>query len=261
MKESLKKIPVLGETGRNVAKVLKKTSRTLRGKNTGSKYNYKRIELNDNEQNEYDRETTQIVNLLSYTKTSGQAYNAEIFPAGYHSFNINGFELKGQRNPQERINAVPYDFTGKTVLDIGCNQGGMLYSVADKIAHGTGIDFDYRLINAANKVRSHTKQQNLDFFVFDLEKENLELIRDLIPAEKVDIVFLLSVCMWIENWHDVINLSSAISDTMLFESNGTEEQQKEQLDYLGTIYKKIELITEKSEDDEGQKNRKLYLCS
>lgn len=260
MKESLKKIPVLGEIGKNVARVLKKTSRFLRGKNTRNDYVFERLDLTASSQGDYDRATKQILNLLNYTKTSGQSYNAEIFPAGYHSFNINEFDLAGQRNPGERIRLVPFDFSGKTVLDIGCNQGGMLFSVAEKAAHGVGIDFDSRLINVANKIRSHTKQQNLDFYVFDLEKENLEIIRDLIPGKKVDIAFLLSVCMWIENWREVIDLTSKISECLLFESNGKEEQQLEQLEYLSVTYEDVKLIQEQSEDDKGQKNRKLYFC-
>jgi len=260
MKESLKKIPILGPAGRNIARVLKKTSRALRGKNTRNDYTFERQPITASSHDNYDLETKQILNLLNYTKTSGQSYNAKVYPAGYHSLSINGFDINGQRNPAQRIELVPFDFSGKTVLDIGCNRGGMLFSVATKALHGVGIDFDYRLINAANKIRSHTKQQNLDFYVFNLEKEDLQIIRDFLPGEKVNIAFLLSICMWIKNWREVIELTSKISECLLFESNGTKNQQMEQLEYLKTTYKEVKLIQEQSEDDEGQKNRKLYFC-
>ena len=65
-----------------------------------------------------------IINLLNYTKRSSVSYSAGAFDVGYHSFNIEGVELKGQRNPVERFANIPYDFKDKTVLDIGCNQGG-----------------------------------------------------------------------------------------------------------------------------------------
>jgi 2-polyprenyl-3-methyl-5-hydroxy-6-metoxy-1,4-benzoquinol methylase len=69
--------------------------------------------------------TRKIINLLNYTKRSASAYDGQGYDVGYHSFNINGKQFKGQRDPKQRLSNVNYDFTGKTVLDIGCNQGGM----------------------------------------------------------------------------------------------------------------------------------------
>jgi len=199
--------------------------------------------------------------LLNYTKTSGATYNGVDFPAGYHTLQINGVELPGQREPAERLELLPFDFTNKTVLDIGCNQGGMLFAVGDRISQGIGIDYDSRLINAANKIRSLKRAANLDFYVFNLEDENLSVIKDFLPDKKVDVVFLLSVCMWIKNWKEVINLATEVSDCLLFESNGRTEQQEEQIAYLRDRYKSVQQLSEKSEDDKSQKNRKLFYCS
>lgn len=205
-------------------------------------------------------EVMQICNLLDYTKTSHSSYNGQDFPAGYHTFDLNGFHLRGQRQPQERLHQVPFDFTGKTVLDIGCNQGGMLFALADKIAQGIGIDFDYRVVNAANRIRLHTGANQVSFYVFNVEKEPLDLVRDFIPGGKVDIVFLLAVCMWIGNWKEVIDFSTELSSRMLFESNGTQEQQEQQVDYLRTKYQDIQQISDKSIDDSSQQSRSLYFC-
>lgn len=224
-------------------------------------YQFSRMELEDSDSEFADRSIRQVVNLLNYTKTSDTTYNGGKFPAGYHNLTIGGVELPGQREPSERIELAPFDFSGKTVLDIGCNQGGMLFSLCDTIAHGVGIDFDNRLVNAANKVRSLNKSENLDFFVFNLEDESLDIIKDLLPSTKVDIVFLLSVCMWIKNWKEVINLTSEVSDNLLFESNGRTEQQDEQIEYLRTKYNNVIQLSGRSEDDKSQKNRRLYLCS
>src|SRR5574337_1044888 len=71
----------------------------------------------------------------------------------------------------------------------------MLFSIADRIRSGVGVDYDYKMINVANRIRSYKGTANLDYYVFDLEKENLELLRNFIQSQKVDIVFLLSVCM------------------------------------------------------------------
>jgi len=102
---------------------------------------------------------------------------------------------------------------------------------------------------------------NLNFYVFNLEKENLGFLQDFIETEKVDICFLLSICMWLKNWKEVITFSKSISHNMLFESNGTPIQQNEQIDFLKSLYSNVMIINETSEDDPLQKNRKLVLCN
>lgn len=200
----------------------------------------------------------QVRNLLAYTKTSNSAYNAQEFPAGYHSISINGEELRGQREPRVRIDLAPVDFKGKSVLDIGCNQGGMLFQIRDEVRWGVGIDFDPRMVNAANRIKSALGDERLSFYVFDLEREPLELIQDLLPDGKADVCFLLSVCMWIANWRQVIDFASRHSGSMLFETNGSDQQQEEQVAYLHQKYRSVLKLSNESVDDPGQKKRQLY---
>jgi SAM-dependent methyltransferase len=202
-----------------------------------------------------------VLNLLRYTTTSGSGYDAAAYPAGYHAITLDGKSFVGQRRPAERLAKVPFDFKGKTVLDIGCNQGGMLHHLASQLAGGIGIDYDYRMINAANRVRRHNGHHHLDFYVFDLEKEPLDYLEDFLGEDRVDIVFLLSVCMWINNWTDVIDWAAKRAEYMLFESNGSQLQQQEQEDYLHRHYAKLQLVSGSSDDDPGQRARRLYLCS
>jgi hypothetical protein len=205
-----------------------------------------------------DSDLAKIRNLLEYTKTSGASYSARGYPAGYHSIEIMGVRLEGQRDPAKRFSIVPVDFTGKTVLDIGSNQGGMLLQLRDQIARGIGIDFDHRMVNTANRIKSSIGAKHLDFYVFDLQKEPLDLIRDFLPSGKVDVVFLLAVCMWLENWRKVIDFAASISESMLFETNGTDAQQTEQEQYLRSKYADVKQLSESSEDDPQQKRRKLF---
>jgi len=208
-----------------------------------------------------DRNTRRVLNLINYTKTSNSSYSAQPYENAYHSIELNGVTYAGQRDPKGRFEEVGFDFTNKSVLDIGCNQGGMIFELADKISHGVGIDYDQRMINAANRLRSYRKASNVDFFVFDLETENLNLIDNFLPNQRVDIVFLLSVCMWIKDWHSVIDKALELADHLLFESNGTPEQQDEQEAYLQKTYGTVTMIRDSSPDDERQKSRKLYLCN
>ncbi len=233
----------------------------LKAKLNRNKYkvDIERFNLENNE--EYSAKVLRIMNLLNYTKKSGTSYSGGQFNSGYHSFTIDGHEFKGQRNPGQRLEGVPFDFTNSSVIDFGCNQGGMLFEIADKIKYGVGIDYDSKMINAANKMKSSGGTNNLDFFVFDLERENLDYIKDFIQEDKVDVVFLLSICMWIQNWKEVITFISKISSNLVFESNGSEQQQRDQINYLKSTFDKVQLIREKSDDDPSQKNRQLYFCS
>ena len=222
------------------------------------KVNIKRFDVTDDI--DYNRGVKKIMNLLNYTKKSSVSYSAGNFDSGYHSFKIDKYKFKGQRDPELRFKDLPLSLNGLSVLDVGCNQGGMLYAFSDVIKYGIGIDYDARMINVANKLRSYNNINNIDYYVFDLENEDLNYIHDLLPEEKVDVVLLLSICMWINNWRDVISFSAKISEKMIFESNGNIEEQELQVIYLKEVYQHVQLIHSKSEDDPSQKMRKLYYC-
>ncbi len=223
------------------------------------KFTPKRIDITEVVK-DFSKEELKVINLLNYTKKSATTYSGELYEFGYHTFKLGDKILKGQRNPEERFKNVPFDFKGKSVLDIGSNQGGMLHACAHEIDFGIGVDYDSRMVNVANRVKEHSKNTNLQFYVFDIENEKLDYLKDLLPSNKVDICFLLSVCMWISNWKELLNFVKTISDAMLFESNGKEEQQEEQINYLKSIYTDVQLINEISDDDPLQKKRKLLLC-
>jgi len=219
-----------------------------------------RIPLN-NAKSDTERSLRQLRNLLNYTKTSGTSYAATAFPAGYHTITLGDTTLRGQRDPRQRLELVPLSFDELSILDLGCNQGGMLFALEDSLYRGVGVDFDARMVNAANRIKSVRGGEKLDFYVFDLEKDPLDLLYDLVPQGRVDIVFLLAVCMWIENWREVVDFAACISDQMLFESNGTPDQQQSQIDHLKSVYRNVAMLAGESRDDPGQTNRMLYLCS
>jgi SAM-dependent methyltransferase len=201
-----------------------------------------------------------IKNLLTYTVTSGKSYNGRNHETGYHSLTIGDQVLTGQRNPAQRLSNVPYDFENKSVLDIGSNQGGMLFEISDKISYGLGIDFDPRLVNVANRI-SNEFNYNIDFYNFDLAKEDFDLIKSLSRTNKIDVVFLLSVCMWIPTWRDLIVWVSKNAEHCLFETNGNEQTQTDQIEMLTKTFRKIKMLSERSDDDPGQKKRKLLWCT
>ncbi|MFH1831302.1 MAG: class I SAM-dependent methyltransferase [bacterium] len=209
-----------------------------------------------------EKEENRLLNLVQRAKKQGPtAYKADKYPAGYHSLTINGKYIKGKRDPKTRFSHVPYDFTGKTVLDIGSNEGGMLLYVADKIKYGVGIDYNKDMINLANRLKSHYACNSVDFYMFDLEKEPLLGINDFLKSDTVDICFLLSMCRWLKNWKKVVDYACDVSTTLLFESNDGADVQKREFEYLKLKYNNIKLLSAGSDDDPRTPGRKLYLCS
>lgn len=199
-----------------------------------------------------------IIELLKYA--SKDSFGAQ-FTAGYHTIILGKQLIQGQREPQKRLKKVGYDFTGKTVLDFGTNIGGMLFCVAKKIKAGIGIDYNYKAINAAQRLKAYYGYRNINFFVFNLERDPLNLIKNLNSNAKIDICFMLSLALWVKNWRSVATFASQIAPSLLFETHGDEVFQAEQITFLRTLYKKIVLVNNSSEDDPLMKNRRLLLCS
>jgi hypothetical protein len=67
--------------------------------------------------------------------------------------------------------------------------------------------------------------------------------------------------MWLKNWREVIAFCSSISNSMLFESSGSAQQQEQQYSELLKNYERVSLLKEVSDDDPGQRNRRLYYCT
>lgn len=204
-----------------------------------------------------DDELSKISRLLKYCQTDS---NGKGFPAGYHTVIIDGQKIQGRRDPLIRLSHVPYDFHNKVVLDIGSNIGGMLFAIADQIKYGVGIDYNYRAINVANRLKSHYELRNINFFVFDLMKEPLSVIGDFLPEHRVDICFFLAMGMWLKNWREVIGYIASISDAMLLETNGDASRQEATVSYARKLFSKVTLITSQSGDDLKGNYRKMYLC-
>ena len=72
---------------------------------------------------------TKLSNVIKYIKkySNTNHWNGKGYESGYHTLKIEDTKLNGQRNPEQRLLNVNYNFTDKKVLDLGCNKGGMLF--------------------------------------------------------------------------------------------------------------------------------------
>ena len=111
--------------------------------------------------------------LLDYTKNNKEWFDEKNMVAGYHTVSIQGETFLGQRDPIKRLGKVPYDFTNKRVLDVGCSNGGLLHALTNQIEFGVGVDFNSKCVNAANALKAVNHTDNIHFYTFDLDKEDL----------------------------------------------------------------------------------------
>lgn len=197
--------------------------------------------------------------LLNYTKTRNVLYNGKEYGIGYHSVKLDNVYHKGQRDCLARIDIMEkfFDFSNKNILDIGCCSGGMLHPLARKIHNGVGVDIDPKVINAANYIKSYERNNNLDFYTFNVDKDDFSLLNVFI--QNVDVTFLFAVCYWVKKWRELIKYISENSKVLFIETNGSDEQQEEQYRCCAQYYKKFLKMYHNSPDDKG--GRRFYIFS
>ncbi len=195
--------------------------------------------------------------VISYLKfhSNTRHWKNKGYESGYHTLKVGDITLKGQRNSYERLRNVNYDFTNKRVLDLGCNRGGMLFEIQNRIQYGVGIDYNSNLINCCNILKCHDQSHNLNFYTHDLDTMNILNLNWYGPF---DIVLMLSMSRWIRKWETYVNWIGIHCNACLFETNGSNQQ--EQINFLSNYFN-IEIVNNQSLDDKRNKNRKLLLCN
>ena len=157
----------------------------------------------------YPEETIDLLRdflVKTTSKTYGNNWHnkREGLKYGYHSFNIYNINIKGQRNPKERIDIFKkhIDFNNKKVIDFGCNSGGILLHLPE-IKKGYGFDYSLECINTAEFMRKTLMYSNTVFIRQDLNN----FVYDEHVKEDIDIIFLLSLGSWIKDWKKLYTTS------------------------------------------------------
>jgi SAM-dependent methyltransferase len=174
---------------------------------------------------------------------------------GYHSFEMEGVNIIGQRRPKLRLDLMKqhYDFTDKTVIDFGCNVGGMLFHLPE-LKHGYGYDKEIRYINAARNIQKILHRDNLTFDLLDTDKNDFSKI-----TVKPDLIFLLSLGSWM-NWQLLYSYCAELSVSIILEINN-EDEGIPQLSFFNKKGYNCKLIIPNSLDDTtGNNKRRTYLC-
>lgn len=168
----------------------------------------------------------------------------------YTAIYINEQKVRdGDREPLLRLAAIPLDFTDKTVLDLGCNCGGMLFALTHKIKHGYGMDISKEAIAEAQALQHEHAVANLTFTVGDLRQ------CATVPLPPADIVCMFSLARWVATWKAV--LRRIRPPTLVFEAHGDDHQRKCQAAFLRSLYTAVQHLT----DTKERFHRTLYLCT
>lgn len=180
---------------------------------------------------------------------------------GYHSFNIDNINLEGQRRPWMRLDKMKdhFDFKDKTLIDFGCNTGGMIFHLPE-LNRAFGFDFNKECIDSCNYMCSILDHKTECLFKQeDLNKFDLQMFLNNININKVDVIFLLSLGSWIKNWKELYTQCLVYSDVIILETNNDIEG-KPQLDLFNSLNCSITLISNTSDDDiTGNYGRKTYI--
>ena len=181
---------------------------------------------------------------------------------GYHSYNLEGVLIEGQRKPSARLSHMrqKIDFKNKNVLDLGCNVGSMLHHLSPEINRGIGLDFDAKCITAAKNISDILEYDNLNFHIHDFDKNSYKSMFEKVDF-KPDIVFILSLGSWVKNWKPLYLTCLKYECVIVLETNNDTEGAP-QLEFFQKNGLTIESLAEHSKDDStGNHGRKTYLIS
>lgn len=209
----------------------------------------------------FEKAQEQIREALRTTvgKTHYNGWNNRL-ECGYHSFDLFSMHIQGQRNPAKRLERIrpAYDFTGKRILDLGCNTGGMLLHIPEAAA-GLGVDYDANCLRAAETIRDKFQfSSSLQFYQADLNRLSVPTLLSALDYDP-DITFLLSIGSWVQTWRTLYRDAWNCSKAILLETNNDKEGAP-QLEFFRELGGQIQCLSESSDDDcTGNLGRKTYL--
>ena len=147
----------------------------------------------------------------------------------YCAFSTPGFTVRreeAQRDAARRLEQFglrPEDVAGKRVLDLGCNNGAMLFQISSYApAQGLGVEYDPEKVDLARRIAAFAGVEGLEFRTGDLDR--LEAA-DL--GSPFDLVLCLAVEAHVRKPKHLYQLLAAVTrGKLLFEANGSTAPDK-----------------------------------
>jgi len=174
---------------------------------------------------------------------------------GYQTVRVGSTVFKGQRDCAARAKLLLPFLHDLNIVDLGCNVGGMLHALANTVRSGVGVDSNAKAVNAATAIAEANGNDHLSFYTFDLDRDPLDMLSWLVgPGHSVDAYLVLAIAKWVSRWREIVEWCACSAPKIVFETNGRD--QAGQIRFVERMYS-VEVLSERSDDDPGQRNRKL----
>jgi SAM-dependent methyltransferase len=187
-------------------------------------------------------------NLLSFHKELNQIllnqseeYAHYDYGEGYFYQSFASAHISGFRNTEERVHYLGLNtlVENKRILDIGCNTGFLLLSLANSYKYGFGFDINPYIVEIANKTKSYLKINNTDFIKSSFEDLQPQPMYDVVLSFANHATFDKNTKQDISSYFQKI--ASILNDDgmLVFESHPPDFEDKTKLENVINVIKTI----------------------
>ena len=201
-----------------------------------------------------------VLKVLNYTKADEVGVDEASFVADYNAACIQDEIFLWHRSPQVDLLPIRYDFSGKRALDLGCLNGDLLHRLTHTLSFGVGVDANSRRINAANALKAVSQAENIHFYTFDLNTEDLSMLTSFALGESFDICLCANVLLDVNRWKELLLFCSTNSAALFVETYGNADEQEKQFNFIESLYQNIKLIAYFQNSESMDLDRKMYFC-
>ena len=160
---------------------------------------------------------------------------------GYFYQSLASAHISGFRNTEERISHLGLNalVEKKSVLDIGCNTGFLLLSLANSYKYGFGFDINPYIVEIANKTKLYLGINNTDFVKSSFEGLKPQPMYDVILSFANHATFDKNTKQDIRSYFQKI--ASILNDggMLVFESHPPDFEDKTKLESVINVIKTI----------------------
>ena len=153
----------------------------------------------------------------------------------------------------EQFGVRPEDIRGKRVLDLGCNNGAILFQLSNHgPACGLGIEYDPEKVDLARRIAAFAGIERLEFRVGDLDA--LEA-RDI--GAPFDVVLCLAIEAHVQKPDHLYRLLAAVTQgVLLFEANASTSPKTVQAELAKAGFREIRHLGSCDDDIVPRNNRR-----
>ncbi len=182
----------------------------------------------------------------------------------YSSFELPYFSVKpdeSQRDSEvrfEHFGIRKEDLCGKSILDLGSNIGGVLFTAQQyKPLMSFGIEYDAEKTEIAKKLTAYNGLSNVNFIQADIDRLNASSL----PGP-FDVVFCLAVEAHVKKHKRFFKLLSQVSNGVLyFEGNAKTDSEKVKTTLIREGFGEVRILGVATDDCiPGNNNRPLILA-